>query len=177
MKNLIINLSALLAFACGSYAQVTVSHVTNSTGGSFDKDNIVYEWSIGELALVNEMHSASGKDIITNGFLQPFSPKIPAYNNDIQLRFEEMVIYPNPTRNQLAMVFRSQQRGKIRMIMYDDLGYAVYKKEVSISGYETFEQFDMQHLTNGTYLLHVKLIPATGRPLKERIYKIIKIPQ
>ena len=53
-------------------AQTVESATINSTGNSFDKGDVIFEWSIGELALVKTMFNS--KAIITNGLLQPLSP-------------------------------------------------------------------------------------------------------
>jgi gliding motility-associated-like protein len=51
------------------YAQSPGSVVLNSAGGSNTLQNITYEWSIGEMALVESMLGVEYS--LTNGFLQP----------------------------------------------------------------------------------------------------------
>jgi gliding motility-associated-like protein len=58
--------------AAGSRAQSIGPAIFNATGNTFAKDDMIYEWSIGELALVETMINASGT--ITNGLLQPVIP-------------------------------------------------------------------------------------------------------
>jgi len=51
------------------YAQSPGSFVLNSSGGNSTNQNITYEWSIGEMALVESMFGLDYS--LTNGFLQP----------------------------------------------------------------------------------------------------------
>jgi gliding motility-associated-like protein len=51
------------------YAQRPYAEVINSAGGSMTHQNITYEWSIGEMALVESMLGVEYS--LTNGFLQP----------------------------------------------------------------------------------------------------------
>lgn len=53
-------------------AQTVESATINSTGKSFVQEDMIFEWNIGELALVETMFNS--KWIITNGLLQPLSP-------------------------------------------------------------------------------------------------------
>lgn len=60
---------AFLVISSCVYAQGPSSFVLNSAGGSSTNQNITYEWSIGEMSLVESMLGANYS--LTNGFLQP----------------------------------------------------------------------------------------------------------
>lgn len=87
MKQSLLLLLLILCIAVNSKAQ-SISHATvNTAGNSVIQSGITYEWSIGELALVETM--ASSQTIITHGFLQPFiltSPIVPV---------NALVVYPS----------------------------------------------------------------------------------
>ena len=71
-KKLAFLLLLMLLTAAGSRAQSIGPAIFNATGNTFAQDDMIYEWSIGELALVETMINASGS--ITNGLLQPVLP-------------------------------------------------------------------------------------------------------
>jgi hypothetical protein len=60
MKNFTL-LVFLLGIVCAqAFSQSTLSNVINSSGGAYASDSYSYEWSIGELVLVNEMVEKDG---------------------------------------------------------------------------------------------------------------------
>ena len=71
-QKLMFLLLLMLLTAAGSRAQSIGPAIFNATGNSFAQDDMIYEWSIGELALVETMINAKGS--ITNGLLQPVLP-------------------------------------------------------------------------------------------------------
>ncbi|WP_159452689.1 gliding motility-associated C-terminal domain-containing protein [Pedobacter nyackensis] len=66
--------SLIVAFVVGqSDAQTTNQTVINATGNTYTHNTgIIFEWSVGELALVETM--TNSRAIITNGLLQPVLP-------------------------------------------------------------------------------------------------------
>jgi gliding motility-associated-like protein len=70
MKHLFILLIVIATGNC--FAQGIESAVINTTGGSHTEANIIYDWNVGELALVETMINSKG--IISNGLLQPILP-------------------------------------------------------------------------------------------------------
>lgn len=60
--------SLFLLTAVVSHAQTITPAVVNSTGGTKTQGTVIYEWSIGEMALVESM--ISSKLAVTNGVLQ-----------------------------------------------------------------------------------------------------------
>ncbi len=112
--------------------QAAMHQVINSTGGTFEKGNATYEWSIGEMALVNEMQSSNGKYVLSNGFLQSSSHSNSNNNNSKEKIFTEgeIQILSNPTKDKLRIHFLLSQKGRLKILMYDDLGYTLYKKKL-----------------------------------------------
>ena len=66
------------------------------------------DWSIGELALVNQMDAPGDKFRLTNGFLQPYS--IHGYHKEKSF-FEksDIKVYPNPTKDMVEIDFMTAQ--------------------------------------------------------------------
>lgn len=71
--------------AAGSRAQSIGPAIVNASGNTFAQDDMIYEWSIGELALVETMINGSGS--ITNGLLQPVLPT--------QIITDGFLLFPN----------------------------------------------------------------------------------
>ena len=71
-KKLVLVILLLIVTAVGSRAQSIGPAIVNASGNTFAQGDMIYEWSIGELALVETMINASGS--ITNGLLQPVIP-------------------------------------------------------------------------------------------------------
>jgi|GEM_PF-1005876 len=74
----------LIFFTVGSSLAQSLESVMNTTGSTSVQNDIIYEWSVGELALVETM--INSKIILTNGFLQPVSP--------IHMITETFVVFP-----------------------------------------------------------------------------------
>jgi gliding motility-associated-like protein len=76
---LLVTLAAL-----SSMAQNQEPGTVNSTGSTSTENDIIYEWSVGELALVETM--INNQTILTNGLLQPVLP--------IHMITETFVVFP-----------------------------------------------------------------------------------
>ena len=72
LKKLALVILLMIVTAAGSRAQSVGPAIINATGNTFAHEGMIYEWSIGELALVETMINTSGS--ITNGLLQPVIP-------------------------------------------------------------------------------------------------------
>lgn len=68
MKNVVLIISFISIISI-TKAQTVSNSTVNSAGNSNSYLNITYEWSVGEMVLVETMINA--ENIITNGFLQP----------------------------------------------------------------------------------------------------------
>lgn len=69
VKSFLLIVSLLLSSATISYAQTVGPTTLNTTGNSHTQGDITYEWSVGEMALVETMITT--KLSVTNGLLQP----------------------------------------------------------------------------------------------------------
>ena len=76
----------LLAFftANSSLVQGQEPGIVNSSGNMYSQNDFIFEWSIGELALVETM--INGNIILTNGLLQPVLP--------IHMITERFIVFP-----------------------------------------------------------------------------------
>jgi hypothetical protein len=71
MKNTILPVVVFFLFTT-AYSQSNTPSVINSSGGSSQTGYYHFEWSVGEISLVNQMSSSNNSLILTNGFFQPY---------------------------------------------------------------------------------------------------------
>lgn len=157
-------------------AQSTQPFVINSSGGEYNSDTYSYEWSIGELALVNEMKESSGSYILTNGFLQPYSKKASPSQLPASFKSHEFRLLHNPAKNVIGFMLSTNQRGKLRLKVYDERGYVQRSKEISVVADITTENINILNCANGNYFLKVEFISTDGGTrYKEGAFKFIKV--
>ena len=83
-KRYVLIFLLILFTAFGTMAQNQGQGIVNTAGSTSAKDDIIYEWSVGELALVETM--ISNEVILTNGLLQPVLP--------IHMVTDRFVVFP-----------------------------------------------------------------------------------
>ncbi|HET9433325.1 MAG TPA: T9SS type A sorting domain-containing protein [Chitinophagaceae bacterium] len=160
-------------FNCSS--QSIAPSVINASGGSFQSGYYQLEWSIGELALVEQMTSSNNSLVITNGFIQPFIEYPATINTNNFFGNNEIKIFPNPASSYVEINFLSKQRGRITLSFYDGSGRKILSVADSYYGVGLIKRIPVSHLPNEVYMLHVDLDPYPGYSSKKGVYKIVKI--
>src|SRR5687768_2397473 len=103
MKNATtIIVGILISAIC--YAQSISSSVINASGGTSKNGYYQFEWSIGEMALVNQMQSGD-QLIVSNGFLQPYILFPGTVYGTGQFAAGEIRIFPNPASRYVEINF------------------------------------------------------------------------
>lgn len=162
-------------YLLSSNAQSVAPSVINSSGGSFQSGYYQFEWSVGELALINEMSSAGNTHFITNGFLQSFT-QYPEKNNTSNIfHNDEIKIFPNPASSYVEINFFTKQQGRITLSFYDGAGKKVYSVTDQYYGNGLIKRIPVSQLPNEVYMLHIELSANAGFISKKGIYKVIKI--
>jgi hypothetical protein len=165
-----------ISTCCLAVAQtVGPQRVINSTGGSFKKGYHVIDWSIGELAVIDQFKDAEQSCIITNGYIQAFTEFRHFTDTPNIFTPGEIRILPNPTQGRLEVNFLLHEKGQIQMTLFDALGNRVQTRQFPIYGYGRFERIDMSGLASSTYLLYIELKGSNGYQDRKGIYKITKI--
>lgn len=172
MKNLLLTLLVISTTGLYAFGQSITPQVINTTGGTYSHDYYNLDWSIGELALVNQMQSSDF--IVSNGFLQPFIQYHDLINNDIVFGDGEILILPNPTHDILEIDFRSRQIGEVVLRLYDALGRVLVTNSFYSYGFGQIEKINLTAAKIGTYFLRIELKPEQGFVHKTGTYKIIK---
>ena len=174
MKHYLLLLCALISFMC-SMSQSMQPCVINTSGGSYSSSNYSYEWSIGELVLVNEMKDADSKYVLTNGFLQPFARNENATKPPAIFRQHEFRVLNNPVKDNLRVQLLTSETGRMVLSVYDERGNVSRYREVNVSASGTTEDISMRGLANGTYLLKASFTADKTKEKRSQTYKLLKI--
>jgi hypothetical protein len=156
-------------------AQSMQASVINTSGGSYEGSGYTYEWSIGELALVNEMRDGDGAYVLTNGFLQPFPKKEVGQLPPAVLKKYEFRVLNNPVRDAVRFQLQTMEKGKLVLCLYDEKGYTKHYQEMNVSAGGLLETVNMMSCASANYVLKVTFIGDVSKEKKSQSYKLIKI--
>jgi hypothetical protein len=174
MKNRITTIVVFfISLSC--YSQSITPSVINVSGGSSQNGYYQFEWSVGEMSLINEMASRPDLLVVTNGFLQPYILNPGTNNTNNQFGADEIKVFPNPASSYVEINLFTQQQGKLKIEFYDAIGQKVYSIEPYVYGIDLIQKIPVNHLSAGTYLLRIELNAAPNYVSKKGVYKITKI--
>ena len=157
------------------FSQSIKPDVINISGGSSTGGYYQIEWSVGEMALVNEMQVQNNLTI-TNGFLQPYVLFPANYSLASVFEADDIKIFPNPATYFVEVNFKTKQKGRITLRFIDAVGRCVYTQQVNCYGVDLIQRIPVNRLPAGTYMLQVNLDSFLGYVSKTGIYKVVKAP-
>jgi len=168
-------LSIILLIGLASSAQMKAPYAINIAGNQVTKGNYSIEWSVGESAATNIMDN-SDLYLFTNGLLQ-YSVQNQVENNLVpSFLTNEVVLYPNPVRNELHINILHASKGNDQLELLDEKGVKLKEKLVVYNGMGALENWNLSGLNAGQYFLNIRHThPVTGRLIKKGAYKIVKI--
>jgi hypothetical protein len=155
-----------------SKAQTLTSSVINTSGNCYSQGYYSFDWSIGEMAIVETMAANNTSNFITNGFLQP--NKL-AESTTQKFTVDEVKILPNPTFNHIEINFLTTQQGTLYINIYDGSGKNILGRRTASYGIGSIERFDLTRFPAGTYFVQIELKPVAGSVKKTGAYKIVKL--
>ncbi|SRR6266496_4140437 len=164
----------LLFISTASFCQTISASTINASGGSAKNGYYQFEWSVGELAIVDEMESA-GKLIVTNGLLQPYLVNPGSNDPNIFFTADEIKIFPNPASRYVEINFFTKQKGPVTIELFDVIGQKILSEEIICYGVDLIHRIPVTNLKSGSYILNINLNSNFGFPLKQGAYRIIKI--
>ncbi len=173
-KFFFLQLTSLLIGLVSS-AQMKAPYAINIAGNQVTKGNYSIEWSVGESAATNIMDN-SDLYLFTNGLLQ-YSVQNQVENNLVpSFLTNEVVVYPNPVRNELHINILHAEKGNDLIELLDEKGTKLKEKVVVYNGMGALENWNLSGLKAGQYFLNIRHThPVTGRLIKKGAYKILKI--
>ena len=170
----------LLFFAsilCGGIAtaQIAYPYTVNIAGNQVTTGNYSIEWSVGESAAINTMDK-SNLIVVTNGLLQYNVENQPEMNKVASFLPNEIIVYPNPVKNELYINILHANKGNDQIELLDEKGAKLKEKVVIYNGMGALEKWNLSGLKAGQYFLNIRHThPVTGRLVKKGAYKILKV--
>lgn len=160
-----------------------VPAIINAAGGTYDNPSSYYryEWSFGELLLIQAFAPADSSVLVTQGVLQPCTEEI-GYS-PFTLLFDEgdYKLFPNPTSGKFEVDFFVRTPGQMSLQLINSMGQILSSKSYHYDGCLRIELFDISHLPNGIYFVVADLKPDNRRPgdnlevIRHSGLKVVKI--
>ncbi|HQD11197.1 MAG TPA: hypothetical protein PLQ65_16110, partial [Flavihumibacter sp.] len=102
-KQLLLTGVFSLFLAASSLAQEGTTVTNNSAGGSFKNDQLMTDWSIGELVRIDTRIADNKSFLLTQGLLQPDNNGLMTISDEPSFAPGEVKILPNPVRSILQV--------------------------------------------------------------------------
>ncbi len=159
-----------------------VPAIMNSAGGSYDNalSYYRYEWSTGELTLIQALAPADSSILVTHGVLQPCTEKVGT--SPVVLIFEagDYKIFPNPTTGPFELDFFINVTGQMSLQLINSAGQLLEKRSYFYDGCCRIELFDLSRYPNGVYFLIADLETAMNHSDGSQIrkhggFKVVKL--
>lgn len=164
---------AILLIPVISFSQTINTSILNSSGGSAIRGYYQFEWSVGELALVDQM--SNGNIIVTNGFLQPYLVNPGSKNDGVAFSADEIKVFPNPASRFVEIDFFTHQKGHVLLELYNAVGQKVYTDQFNCYGVDLIRRIPVTNLRPGSYIMNLSMNGDFGVLVKQGAYKMIKI--
>lgn len=173
MKNTYTFMAVFLISFClpaiSLFAQTHTPATLNVAGGTNTINGQVFEYSIGEMALV---HTATATNIVvTQGILQP--GEIGTGISDHRLTDGQISVYPNPVDDILNVDANLLSGGSLQLQLFDLNGKLVSQKQVAINSGKENTNLSLSHFAAGSYILNA--VFKTGNEYYHQNFKIQKI--
>lgn len=136
-------------------AQSLSPTILNSSGGSSAINGILYDYSFGEMTIIQTF--SSSKLIVTQGLLQTKTDTAATGINDNSLNKPKITVFPNPTQQLVSFESEYQANGKLYYELIDIAGKLVASKQLSFSPGKVKETIDLSNLPAGTFLLKITI--------------------
>jgi len=128
--------------------------VLNATGGSKTIGEASFDWSVGEVAMVNTFYAPPEKNIIvTQGLLQnELSTPVKIAGTELA---QHLLVFPNPASSTVNLQYSPAATGKLSYRLMDMAGKVVSSKEVPVDMAVVREEINISQLAAANYLLEV----------------------
>ena len=173
MKNK-ITVIVVFFISISCFSQSITPSVINASGGVSQQGYYQFEWSVGEMSLVNQMEARPSLFVLTNGFLQPYLLNPGVYNSNNEFGADELKVFPTPASTYVEIDLFTKQQGRVKISFYNAIGQKVYSAQLRSFGVDLTQKIPVNRLAQGTYLLHVELDADPNFVSKKGVYKIIK---
>jgi len=162
-------LFTVLVVSFGVKAQSIAPSTINATGSSAIINTNLYEWSIGEMTLVNTFSTSNL--IVTQGVLQP-SVSLVGIEEEASKEIA-IVLYPNPTSDYIQMQPDLNGAGKLNYMLFDNSGKLITQQTIQLASGKEAQQISLVGLPSGSYSLTVSV--TQKKETVSKVYTIQKI--
>ena len=186
-------LAVFLAMSLVSMAQVpstspyngVVPAILNTAGGSYDNALSYnrYEWSFGEMVLIQAFAPADSSVLVTQGVLQPCTEKIGPYPYTLLFEAGDYKLFPNPTSGKFEVNFFVKTPGTMSLQLINSVGQILETRSSYYDGCCSIELFDISKYPAGIYFVVADLKPDALRVgdnaevIRHSGLKVIKLNQ
>lgn len=150
-------------------AQVSHSATVNATGGSAQLAGNTYEWSIGEMTLVNTVSAANL--VVTQGLLQPILNTTGIKHPELSA--DQLKVYPNPTQDIVFIKPNLNPNTILTLMVYDISGRAFFRTTKVLKTGTEVQTVDLGKYAAGNYLLDI--VAGTSAASTKNTFKIQKL--
>ena len=169
-KTLLTTSIALVFFIHYSRAQSVGPSTINAAGRSATIGTDVYEWSVGEMTLVNT--ASSSNIIVTQGVLQPLDE--PVGINDVNRLSRLVKAYPNPSSQIVYLETAFDRPGKLTCELRDITGRSIIFFAKDVNAGKEISEINLSSLANAAYMLYVSY-KNENESIQQISFKIEKI--
>ncbi|MBK6383599.1 MAG: T9SS type A sorting domain-containing protein [Chitinophagaceae bacterium] len=167
-------LAVFLAISFYSRAQVpslnpingVVPAILNAAGGTYDNASSYYryEWSFGELLLIQAFAPPDSSILVTQGVLQPCTDQLGISAFTVLFDEGDYKLFPNPTSGKFEVDFFVRTPGLMSLQLVNSMGQVLMSKSYHYDGCCRIELFDISRYPNGVYFVVADLKPDMNRP-------------
>jgi len=162
-------LAVFLAISFAGNAQVpstspyngVVPAIMNTAGGTYDNalSYYRYEWSFGEMVLIQAFAPPDSSVLVTQGVLQPCTDKIGPYPFTVLFEAGDYKLFPNPTSGKFEVDFFVKTPGQMSLQLINSIGQILQTKSYHYDGCCRIEMFDISKFPAGLYFVVADLKP------------------
>lgn len=173
MRQFVLSLLAVFLAISFCHAQVPstspfngiVPAVMNSAGGTYDNPTSYhrFEWSFGELLLVDAFAPPDSSVLVTQGVLQPCTDDFKSSPHTLIFEKNEYRLFPNPTPGKFELNFFVNTTGRMKLQLIDASGRILETRNYDYNGCCRIELFDLTKYPNGLYYVVADLKPTEPR--------------
>lgn len=178
---LLLAIGLSISFLHAQITSVTPS-ILNSAGGSYDDQNSYFrfEWSFGELLMIQTFSTGDSSIHLTQGFLQPCTDKITGSPMILLFESNDYRLFPNPTTGKFELNFFVRTNGQMDLQVVDAIGRLVEKRSYQYNACCRIEHFDLSRFADGVYYVLAELKPDKPRSdgteiIRRSGFKVVKL--
>lgn len=162
---------SVLLLSVAMYAQpAKYTSTINAAGGTNTIASNIYEWSVGEMAIVNT--GVAANIIVTQGVLQPAQGS--GSVSDRSALTDQVSVYPVPTKSSVFLQYNFPVSGSMYYELIDMTGKLISSDQQEVAEGSGKTTINMEQLANAAYMLQVKFITRDGN-ISSKSFQLKKI--